>query len=203
MIEQARGKISLFIVSCFTLSLLLISCSSEEATSQTINQEQQNNETITMKLTSIAFKHSETIPKKYTCDGDNTNPELQISHVPKGTVSLVLIMDDPDIPTAVKEARGIQVFDHWVIFNIPPETRTITTSPSFGTLGKNSAGQNKYTGPCPPPQYQPTTHRYFFKLHALDTTLDLPAGATKAQVELAMHGHIIEQAELMGKYDRS
>ena len=151
-----------------------------------------------MKLTSSDFENNELIPSQYTCDGDNIPPELIIDDVPEGTKSLVLIMDDPDIPQEVKQARGIEVFDHWIMFNINPEVKKI----EVGKLGKNSAGNNQYTGPCPPKQYQPTEHRYFFKLYALDVELDLAEGVNKVEVEKAMVGHILKQTELIGRYER-
>jgi Raf kinase inhibitor-like YbhB/YbcL family protein len=153
----------------------------------------------TFALKSSIFEHNSLIPAKYTCDVENINPQLTIEGVPEGAGSLVLIMDDPDIPDSVKQVRGIDVFDHWVVFNIPPETREIAeaTEPK-GVAGSNGAGAVGYRGPCPPDR----EHRYFFKLYALDTMLDLPDGSTKADVEKAMAGHIIAQTELMGRYDR-
>lgn len=156
-----------------------------------------------MKLTSSAFQHNGTIPSKYTCDGQNISPPLRIEGVPSNAKSLVLIMDDPDIPAEVKQSRGIQVFDHWVLFNIAPTTSSIKENSSVGTSGKNGRGESQYTGPCPPPQYEPKEHRYFFKLYALDSTLNLKEGATKNEVEKAMSGHIIAQTELIGRYQRS
>jgi len=152
-----------------------------------------------MKLTSTAFKNNQSIPSKYTCDADGINPTLEITEVPKGTQSLVLIMDDPDIPDFVKESRGIDVFDHWIVFNIPPKTNKIpeATEP-LGTAGLNSTGQTGYTGPCPPDR----EHHYLFKLYALDTKIDLEHGATKKDVEQAMENHILEQTILTGLYKR-
>ena len=151
-----------------------------------------------MKLASVFQNHGK-IPAKYTCTGEGISPPLTISDVPINTKSLVLIMDDPDIPDFVKESRGIEVFDHWVVFNISPETRSVeeATEPK-GILGKHSAGKLGYTGPCPPDG----EHRYFFKLYALDKMLDLNEGSTKAEVEKTMKDHIIEQAELMGLFSK-
>ena len=153
--------------------------------------------TSSMNISSIEFKNNEAIPSKFTCQGKNINPELEISGVPAEAKSLTLIMDDPDIPDFVKKSMGIEVFDHWVAFNIPPQTAKINegTEPG-GTAGANSSGKNGYTGPCPPDR----EHRYFFKLYALDSMLDLPAGSNKQAVEKAMAGHIISQAELIGTY---
>lgn len=156
-----------------------------------------------MKLTSTAFEHEGTIPSKYTCDGKNSSSPLAISGIPENAKTLALIMDDPDIPEEVKQKMGIQVFDHWVAFNIPPDTTDIPEGTEPGTQGNNSAGKPGYTGPCPPPQYTPREHRYFFKLYALATTLDLAAGCSKQDVETAMRGHVLAEATLMGRYQRS
>lgn len=149
-----------------------------------------------MQLTSSAFKHQEKIPSKYTCEGNNINPELLISHVPLNTQSLVLIVDDPDVPEWIRKDR---MWDHWVVFNIPPQTTHIAeNSHPFGVPGRNTEGGLEYQGPCPPDR----EHRYFFKLYALDTKLSLAKGATKKQVEEAMQGHIIAHTELIGRYEK-
>ena len=150
-----------------------------------------------LTITSPAFSEGEMIPRQYTCDGPDVSPELSWSGVPKGTKSLVLICDDPDAP------MGTWV--HWVLFNIPPgETGLPAQVPPEPTLsngarhGTNDFRRLGYGGPCPPGG----THRYFFKLYALDTELDLESGATKAQVEEAMQGHIWAEGQLMGTYKR-
>ena len=154
----------------------------------------------TLTLTSSAFAEGASIPPRFTCDGDRSvSPALSIAGVPEGTKSLALIMDDPDVPKAL-HADG--VFDHWVLFNIPADTREIPEGTSVGVAGANGAGKNAYTGPCPPPQYEPSEHRYVFKLYALDSELPLQAGAAKADVEKAMEGHIVAQAQLVGRYKR-
>ena len=154
----------------------------------------------TLTLTSSAFAEGASIPPRFTCDGDRSvSPALSIGGVPEGTKSLALIMDDPDVPKAL-HADG--VFDHWVLFNIPADTREIPEGTSVGVAGANGAGKNAYTGPCPPPQYEPSEHRYVFKLYALDSELALQQGATKADVEKAMEGHIVAQAQLVGRYKR-
>jgi len=107
-------------------------------------------------------------------------------------------MDDPDIPASVKASMGIEVFDHWVVFNIPVIKIIFEGTEPDGVLGKNSAGELGYKGPCPPDK----EHRYFFKVYALDSKLDLPEGSTKAEVEAAMKGHIMANAELIGRYNK-
>jgi len=161
----------------------------------------------TLELTSSAFKHNGTIPAKYTCDGSRElSPPFTVSGVPEGTRSLALIMDDPDIPQAVTEARGIEVFDHWVLYNIPAPSagvkKEILEGTSVGTAGLNSAGTEGYVGPCPPPQFEPRAHRYVFTLYALDSLLSLGTGATKSAVLDALAPMLIEKAELIGRYAR-
>ena len=149
-----------------------------------------------MKLTSSAFQNDETIPTVYTCEGENINPPLEISGVPSGAKSLVLIMDDPDVPPSVRADR---MWDHWVVFNIPPETHSFPENCSpKGTLGRSTGGELRYEGPCPPDR----EHRYFFKLYALDCMLSLPEGATKAEVERAMKRRILVSTTLMGRYEK-
>ena len=149
-----------------------------------------------MRLTSPAFKEGEVIPSIYTCEGKNISPPLEIFDVPSSAKSLVLIMDDPDVPAYVRPER---MYDHWIVFNILPNTHRIheNTAPP-GTQGKNTGGKNQYTGPCPPDR----EHRYFFKLYALDKMLDLRVGATKQEVESACRGHILAQCELIGRYEK-
>lgn len=142
-----------------------------------------------MKITSPAFKHNEYIPAEYTCEGKDINPEFVISEIPKGTKSLALIMDDPDAP------MGVWV--HWVVFDIPVIAH-IEENSIPGKLGITNSGKRDYHGPCPPSG----THRYFFKIYALDAQLNLKEGISKGQLEKAMQGHILDKAELVGLYER-
>lgn len=149
-----------------------------------------------MKLVSSVFHEGGSIPSLYTCEGKGINPPLEISSVPPNAKSLVLIMDDPDVP---KSLRPSGMFDHWVVFNIPPSTHKIAENATPpGIQGQNTKGQNQYYGPCPPDRQ----HRYFFKLYALDAMLSLPAGSTKAEVEKAMAPHILAQCQLIGLYEK-
>ncbi len=151
-----------------------------------------------LTLSSPVFQPNASIPSHYTCDGGNISPPLIWTGVPEGTRSLVLIMDDPDVP---KNIRADGMWDHWVLFNIPTSVVGLSENAqdfSGAVQGKNSGGKLGYTGPCPPDRQ----HRYFFKLYALDTILSLPEGATKAEVQAACQGHILDQAELIGVYDR-
>jgi hypothetical protein len=149
-----------------------------------------------MKITSPAFGDHELIPDKHTCDGDDLIPPLSFEDVPAGAKTLALIMDDPDVPVQLREDRN---WDHWIVWNIPPDTRAIAEGrPPEGIEGMNSWGRNNWGGPCPPDRQ----HRYFFKLFALDTELDLPREAGKPALLRAMEGHVIAKAELVGVYDR-
>lgn len=158
---------------------------------------------MTFTLASVAFENGGAIPAKYTCDGDPTlSPPLSIAGVPEKAQSLVLIMDDPDIPEVKKKEYGISAFDHWTLFNIPPETREIGEGETVGTPGATTRGDLRYTGPCPPPQYEPSEHRYVFKLYALSAPLTLSAGATKREVLDALAPLVLAETELIGRYSR-
>lgn len=151
-------------------------------------------------ITSAAFENGESIPSRFTCDGQRTkNPPLEIQGIPNGTQSLVLLMEDPDVP---KEVKPESMFDHWVLFNIPPFIQKIPEGESSGLQGMNSNGEHGYTGPHPPSQYEPSEHRYFFRLYALDRELELPYGVSKKDVLKAMEGHMIAETELMGRYKK-
>ncbi|MFA6391902.1 MAG: YbhB/YbcL family Raf kinase inhibitor-like protein [Patescibacteria group bacterium] len=143
-----------------------------------------------MKITSPVFLDNEMIPSKYTCNGDNISPPLRISEVPPSTKSLALINDDPDAPGAT--------WVHWVVWNIDSNTFDIAEDCVMegAVEGKNTRGDNKYGGPCPPSG----THRYFFKIYALDTLIDLDKSHGKKELEKAMKGHILEKAQLVGLY---
>jgi len=148
-----------------------------------------------MRITSPAFQHEETIPGKYTCKGANVNPPLRIEDVPEGTQSLVLIMDDPDVP---KNLRPEGVWDHWLVYNMPADLKVISEGEQPpGLPGQGTAGNLHYSGPCPPPG---KTHRYFFSLYALDTKLHLVDEPSKAELMKAMEGHIVGRAILMGRF---
>lgn len=147
------------------------------------------------ELHSSVFAHNQSIPVKFTCDGKDISPPLEWNAPPEGTRSLALICDDPDAP--------VGTWVHWVVYNLPAETRSLPEGASArlpkGALdGKNSWSRIGYGGPCPPGG----THRYFFKLYALDAVLDLKTGATKDQLIKAMQGHNLGQAETMGVYAR-
>jgi Raf kinase inhibitor-like YbhB/YbcL family protein len=143
-----------------------------------------------LTVKSSAFEANGKILKRYTCDENGINPPLTIEGTPKEAKSLALIMDDPDAPNGT--------FDHWVVWNIPPSTTKIAEQSVPGTEGLNGAKKTGYTGPCPPSG----THRYFFKVYALDTRLDLDAKATKGDLEKAMGNHILAKGEMQATYSR-
>lgn len=149
-------------------------------------------------VTSTAFEEGSMIPKKHTGDGEDISPPLFWTGVPEGTKSIALICHDPDAP--------VGTWVHWVLWNLPPDTRELAeavptqeTLASGATQGKNDFGNIGYGGPAPP---RGSAHRYYFKVYALDTTLDLDSGATKKQLLKAMENHVLAQGQLMGKYRR-
>jgi Raf kinase inhibitor-like YbhB/YbcL family protein len=143
-----------------------------------------------MRITSPAFRDGEYIPRQYSRNGEDKSPPLRIEQVPTGTRSLVLIMDDPDAPGAT--------FTHWIVFDLDPKTTEIGEdhAPENARQGTNDYGETQYGGPQPPSG----VHRYFFRVFALDTKLNLPRGAERIEIEEAMHGHELDSAELMGRY---
>jgi len=180
----------------------LLACSnrtgSSAGTSVTQNQNQNQLQSAKdIKLTSTAFKEGESIPHQYTCDGVNVSPPLEWSGVPKSAKTVAMIADDPDAPSGT--------WVHWILYNLPAENigmvENLPTGENLkagGLQGKNDFGNVGYGGPCPPSG----THRYFFKIYALDGELPLKAGATKPEVEKAMEGHVMAQGQLMGTYRR-
>lgn len=145
-----------------------------------------------MKILSPVFTNNQAIPIKYSCDGANVNPPLTFSEIPANTKSLALIVDDPDAP--------VGTFTHWLMWNIDPKTAEVKENsvPGGAIQGKNSAGTNNWISPCPPSGQ----HRYYFKVYALDTSLNLASGSDRQALENAMKGHIVATGELMGVYKR-
>jgi Raf kinase inhibitor-like YbhB/YbcL family protein len=181
---------------CFFLTIFLITGGGE-----TIQAKDQMNAKIkggkAMEITSSSFVHEDMILAKYTCDGQNISPPLAWSGAPKETKSFALICDDPDAPAGT--------WVHWVIFDIPANINSLPEKVSrqeeiagLGKSGKNSSRRYGYDGPCPPSG----THRYYFKLYALDSMLNMNAGLTKEELLKAIKGHILAEAQLMGRYKR-
>jgi Raf kinase inhibitor-like YbhB/YbcL family protein len=179
----------IFFVILFYLVFItiLVGCKSKAA-----SLSQEGDVAMSIQITSNAFNEGDRIPRIYTCDDKNISPPLEWTGVPSDTVSLALIMDDPDAP------MGTWV--HWVLYNLPPSKSGLEQGKEgSGTEGKNDFNRLGYGGPCPP---KGSNHRYYIKIYALDTLLDLKSGASKAQVESAMRGHILGQGQLMGRYGR-
>jgi Raf kinase inhibitor-like YbhB/YbcL family protein len=142
-----------------------------------------------MKITSSAFQEGGNIPPRFTCDGGDSSPPLGIAEIPSGAKTLALVVDDPDAPSGL--------FTHWIVWNISPQTNAITEgSAPQGVQGTNDFGRSGYGGPCPPSG----THRYYFKIFALDRELSLASGTKRNQLDAAMKGHVVAQGELMGRY---
>ena len=188
------------VVLLFALGLVFLGCHAEEPAP---SPEQEPTPTTTAKevkgmiLTSTAFEEGKSIPVRYACDGDDLSPDLSWTAGPKGTAGYVLICEDPDAP--------VGMWIHWVLYDIPPATTGLAEAISpdeklaDGSLhGRNSWGKFGYGGPCPPGG----THRYFFKLYALDTLLEKEAGLTRSQVLKLMEGHVLAETHLMGTYSR-
>lgn len=151
-----------------------------------------------MHITSSAFGNGNSIPERFTIDGAGEFPPLTLSDVPPTAVTVAVIVDDPDVPI---ERIPSGVFDHWVCWNLPPATAIIDApQASGGTHGSNSRGTRQYVLPAPP--IGDGEHRYYFRAYALDTRIELAAGATKAELLTAMAGHVVDSAELMGRYRR-
>ncbi len=143
-----------------------------------------------MQIQSNAFEQNRPIPRKYTCDGENISPPLTFVDVPREAKSLALVVDDPE--------AVVGTFDHWIVWNLPPDTKELSEGANVEIQGRNDYGVLRYKGPCPPSG----THHYRFKAYALDTMLDLPEGASKKELENAMQDHILAEYELIGTYNR-
>ena len=187
-------KVTLLSLLMICLVLVIASCGPSPTPT---TMPEKGDQAMAFELTSSVFTQGEPIPVKYTCDGEDISPPLEWGDPPQGTRSFALINDDPDAP--------VGTWDHWILYNLPSEARSLPEAiPSDAELsdgsqhGQNSWRRPGYGGPCPPSG----THRYFFKLYALDTTLDLASGVNKEQLLQAMEGHVLGQAELMGIYSR-
>ena len=150
----------------------------------------KNNEIIQLLVSSPAFENEGDIPAKYTCEGEDINPELTVDNIPENTKTLAIIAEDPDAPKGT--------FDHWLVWNVPPES-IIEENRIPGISGTNGAGKTGYYGPCPPSG----THRYYFHVFALDSSLDLQGGIDKKTLQNAMDSHIVAKGTLMGRYKKA
>jgi Raf kinase inhibitor-like YbhB/YbcL family protein len=193
-----RSSLSVALLSGLSLLCVAGGCTGTEEKPAKKEEGKNKRAMVTIQVTSPVLKEGETIPAKYTCEGDDLSPPLGWSQVPEGTKSLALICEDPDAP------RGMWV--HWVVYGLPPDSTSLPEAvppdsvlASHAKQGENSWGRIGYGGPCPPPG---PAHRYFFKLYALDTELTLQPGATRKDLLKAMEGHIVAEGQLMGRYKR-
>jgi len=177
-----------------TLAIAICGCENRD---KPTDLSEERSRKMTVSVSSAAFEEGGMIPSKYTCDGADTSPPLKWADIPEGTKSIALICDDPDAP------MGTWV--HWVVWNIPAEARALAEGvrpdpqlPDGTRQGVSDFGRPGYGGPCPPSG----THRYYFKIYALDAMLDLPSRATKADLVKAMKAHVLAEGQLMGKYAR-
>ncbi len=184
-------KLTVFAILIFAIAAVFLLFNANRETTPVSNKEETTEKVNSnMKIVSLAFENNSKIPSKYTCDGENINPPLQFLDVPANAKSIVLIVDDPDASS--------KTWVHWVVYNINPQASEVKENnvPENGIESMTDFGKPGYGGPCPPSG----THRYFFKLYALHTALDLPQTASKQMVEEKMQDHIIAQAELIGLY---
>src|SRR6266436_2733061 len=175
--------------------LLFLSCARPQP--KTVQPTSTPKDKAEITLTSVAFKEGQSLPPPYTCDGVNISPPLEWSGVPKTAKTVAIVVDDPDAPSGA--------WVHWILYNLPAETIGLVENlpmnenlKAGGFQGKNDFGKIGYGGPCPPSG----THRYFFRIYALNSELPLKAGATKAELMKATEGHIVLQGQLMGTYRR-
>jgi Raf kinase inhibitor-like YbhB/YbcL family protein len=200
-----KKALSLLIVLLIVLIVFVLLKYRNKISSVATNNLQSQKITTTaapMKITSPAFLDNQNIPVKYSCDGDGVNPPLVFSDVPKQAQSLALVVSDPDAPNGT--------WIHWLFWNLSPSINQVAENsvPAGATQGQASSGQNIYSGPCPPASSDATRggssgiHHYIFTLYALDTQLAIPSYSTSADLDKAMQGHIVSQAQLVGLYSR-
>ena len=197
-----RALVLVVVVSAIAGLYLLIAPEHASAPDSSMQQTNSSTTTSSFSLTSSAFANGASIPKEYTCDGLGTQIPLSISGVPAGTESLMLIMRDPDIPQQIQRTQGISTFIHWVLYGIPADTTSISSSVSLGARGVNSAGTLDYVAPCPPGQYEPKEHRYIITLYALSGPLNFIKAPTSDELTQAASNLIIAKTTLMGRYQR-
>jgi Raf kinase inhibitor-like YbhB/YbcL family protein len=192
---RASRLVFLLIFACAALDLARSDLPATSANSSTSLPEKESS---MFQIKSNAFQGDANIPSRFTCEGENISPELSWSGAPQGTKTFALVLHDPDAPR-----RG--GYTHWVVFNIPATENQVAENapknsnfPGGGTQGKNDDGSSGYTGPCPPSG----THRYYFHLYAVDQELNLRENATGEQLQKALKGHIVGQAEFMGRYQK-
>ncbi|MBU0612014.1 YbhB/YbcL family Raf kinase inhibitor-like protein [Patescibacteria group bacterium] len=170
----------------------IVNLGDEQSSKSGLSPKSTTGYNINMQMESPSFKYGEEIPSKFTCDGEGVNPSLVLKNVPKEAKSLALVVYDPDAPSGT--------WIHWLVWNISPETSDINENsiPAGAVVGENSWPRNSYGGPCPPDG----SHRYFFKIYALNTTLNIPENSKFQDLENSIKDHVLAEAELMGRYKR-
>ena len=199
MNSSRRSRFALLLTAaCVTLACATCVAGDFALESDRASTHNRGRRAMAFTLDTKAFPKGGEIPSKYACTGEDVSPALSWSGAPQGTKSFALIVEDPDAPSGT--------FTHWIVYDLPAEARQLPENVSKtddlsggGRQGRNDFRRAGYGGPCPPPG---KPHRYFFKLYALNSPLNLPAGASRREVEDALRGHVIAQAELMGKFGR-
>ena len=198
----ALGVLLLLAIACNRDARRMADSAGVVASSTAPNDTAIGSNAMALKVTSTAFQQGGAIPARYTCEGQDVSPALGWSGASKNAKTIALIVDDPDAPDPAKPQR---VYVHWVVYNIPvasnslPENASKSGMPQGAVQGKNDWGKAEYGGPCPPIG----RHRYFFKFYALDTVLTGLSAPTKADLERAMKGHVVDTGELMGTYEKA
>ncbi len=197
-----RAYLLLFSIACLEILALAVLLFYPSKTTSKYKYASSNS-TSTMKILTPAFEENGVIPQQYTCEGKNSSPSVTIEGIPSTTVSVALIMHDPDVPKVLKPDG---IFVHWVAYNLIPDSKgTISLDPSVivGAVGKNSSGAQAYTGPCPPREYEPKEHRYIFTAYALDVAPKFEAAPTSGELLARIKDHTITTATLTGRYQKS
>jgi len=200
---SSGARAVLLIVLALAAGGLVLLFASDSADDESLNVANLNETQSAFTITSASFADGEFLPATHTCDGGETSPPITIARAPEGTAAFALIATDPDIPQQFKDARGIDDFVHWVLYDIPADTEVLPESTVIGVRGVNSAGGLGFVGACPPSNLEPTEHRYIFTLYALEAELGLQEGADRDEVIKAMEGKILGTATIAGLYDRS
>lgn len=198
----ARAYLLLFSIACLEILALAVLLFYPSKTTSKYKYASSSS-TSTMKIVTPAFKENELIPSQYTCEGKNSSPSLTIENIPSTTISVAVIMYDPDVPKVLKPDG---IFVHWVVYNLIPDSKgTLFLDPSdlVGAIGKNSSGAQVYTGPCPPREYEPKEHRYIFTAYALDIAPKFEVPPTRDELLVRIKDHTITTAILTGRYQKS
>ncbi len=199
-----RTKYITLVLLCGIIIIILVLYTSRTKESNTLAPVSALDSTTPMlTLTSPAFMNNGIIPKDYTCDTQSARPPvLLVNGAPKGTKSFALIMEDPDLPEAIKQSRGIQSFIHWLLYNIPGNSTEIILGTTPSEWGITSANGVDYVPPCPPPELEPSEHRYIFTLYALDNQINAGSALSSERLRTLLAPHLLAETQLVGRYSR-